>query len=173
MKIVSGGQSGVDQAALDVAIALHIPYGGWVPKGGLAENFPSAPGLQYRYPKMAETGTSDPSERTQLNVRDSDATIVLVQSIGQTQLPGTKLTIEIANRLGRPCLIQIADEPRAAVRLSLWLSDRSREKAIHTLNIAGPRDSQAPGLYDGAKALLEMAIPLFLGAAEAERRVKP
>jgi hypothetical protein len=143
----------VDQAALDVAILFHISYGGWVPKGGLAENFPYAPGLQNRYPKMVGAETSDPSERTKLNVRDSDVTIVLVQSIDQTQLPGTKLTIETANRLGRPCLIQVVDEPHAAVQLSQWLSDRSREKAIHTLNIAGPRNSQAPELYDGAKSV--------------------
>jgi Circularly permutated YpsA SLOG family len=174
MKIVSGGQTGVDQAALDVAILFHLCSGGWVPKGGLAENFPYAPGLLNRYPKMLETETSDPSQRTKLNVRDSDATIVLVQSIDQTQLPGTKLTIETANRLGRPCLIQVVDEPHAAVQLSQWLSDRSREKAIHTLNIAGPRSSEAPKLYGQAKGLLETALPLFfLAAANAERRAKP
>jgi hypothetical protein len=87
-------------------------------------------------------------------------------------LPGTQLTTETANRLGRPCLIQVVDEPRAAVQLSQWLSDRSREKAIHTLNIAGPRSSEAPKLYGQAKGLLEMALPLFLGSANAERRVK-
>ncbi|MGH6795450.1 MAG: YpsA SLOG family protein [Methylocella sp.] len=99
MKIVSGGQSGADQAALDAAILFHMPYGGWVPKGGLAENFPCAPGLLSRYPEMVETDASDPAERTKLNVRDSDATIILVQTIEQTKLPGTKLTIETANRL--------------------------------------------------------------------------
>ncbi len=172
MKIVSGGQTGADQAALDVAILFHIPYGGWVPKGGLAENFPCAPGLLNRYQKMVEAETSDPSERTKLNVRDSDVTIILVQSINQTKLPGTKLTLETANRLGRPYLIQVVDEPHAAVKLSQWLSDRNREKVIHTLNIAGPRNSEAPELYGQAKALLETALPLILGAANAERRGK-
>ncbi|MGH6834632.1 MAG: putative molybdenum carrier protein [Methylocella sp.] len=165
MKIVSGGQTGADQVALDVAISLHMPYGGWVPKGALAENFPFAPGLLKRYPEMVETETSDPAERTKLNVRDSDVTIILVQSIDQTKLPGTKLTIETANRLGRPYLIQVVGEPQAAVQLSQWLSDRNREKVIDTLNIAGPRNSEAPELYDQAKALLETALPLLLGAA--------
>ncbi|MGH6796036.1 MAG: YpsA SLOG family protein [Methylocella sp.] len=72
--------------------------------------------------------------------------------------------------LGRPYLIQVVDQPHAAVQLSQWLSDRSREKAIHTLNIAGPRNSEAPELYDQAKALLETALPLFSGAANAARR---
>jgi hypothetical protein len=71
MKIVSGGQSGVDRAALDVAIARGIPYGGWCPKGGWAEDMPAPPGLLAHYPHLRETPSADPAERTAWNVRDS------------------------------------------------------------------------------------------------------
>ena len=77
IRIVSGGQTGVDRAALDVAIELGIPYGGWCPRGGWAEDMPAPPGLLSRYPLLRETAGSDPAERTRLNVRDSDATLVL------------------------------------------------------------------------------------------------
>jgi hypothetical protein len=158
MRIVSGGQSGADQAALDAAMALGISYGGWVPKGGFAENFQSPPGLLTKYPNMVEAETSDPAERTKLNVRDSDATIILVQSYDQQESPGTKLTLETAHRLGRPSLTMAVGDPDAAARLRQWLSDRSGKKPIHTLNIAGPRESEAPGLYAKAKSLLETAL---------------
>src|SRR5262245_53687608 len=75
--IISGGQTGVDRAALDAAIALGIPYGGWSPKGGWAEDMPSPPGILAHYPALRETSSADPSERTELNVRDSDATLLL------------------------------------------------------------------------------------------------
>ena len=167
MRIVSGGQSGVDQAALDAAMALGILYGGWVPKGGWAENFQDPPGLLTKYPKMVETETSDPGERTKLNVRDSDATIILVQSNDQKELPGTKLTLETAHRLGRPSLTVVVGEPYAAAKLRQWLSDRSKKRPIRILNVAGPRESEAQGLYAKAKSLLETVLRPMLPASDA------
>src|SRR5215510_5032972 len=70
-RIVSGGQSGADRAALDFAIARGLEYGGWCPKGGWAEGFPDPPGLIARYPNLRETPERDPKQRTEWNVRDS------------------------------------------------------------------------------------------------------
>ncbi|MGH6801352.1 MAG: YpsA SLOG family protein, partial [Methylocella sp.] len=74
-----------------------------------------------------------------------------------------------------PYLIQVVDEPHAAVQLSQWLSDRNHEKVIHTLNIAGPRNSEAPELYDQAKALLETALPFLWRSqcGEANEAMEP
>ena len=82
LKIVSGGQTGVDRAALDVAIGRGIAYGGWCSKGGLAEDMPNPPGLLSRYPGLRETPEADPSQRTEWNVRDTDRLMVLIESAG-------------------------------------------------------------------------------------------
>src|SRR5688500_12855376 len=100
-RLVSGGQTGADRAALDVAMRLGIPYGGWCPNGGRAEDLPDAPGLLRAYPTLRETPTEDAAVRTEWNVRDSDATLLL------TDLPdplsgGSALTRDLAARLGRP-----------------------------------------------------------------------
>ena len=76
LKIVSGGQTGVDRAALDVAIERGIAYGGWCPKGCWAEDMPNPPGLLSRYPDLRETPEADPSQRTEWNVRDTDRLMV-------------------------------------------------------------------------------------------------
>ena len=71
MKIISGGQTGVDRAALDVAIERGMPWGGWCPKGGWAEDLPDAPGLLAKYPNLRETALPHPLQRTEWNVRDA------------------------------------------------------------------------------------------------------
>src|SRR5215217_2323846 len=93
MKIVSGGQTGVDRAALDVALELGIECGGWCPAGRQAEDGP----IDARYP-LRETPSADPAQRTEWNVRDSDATLLLTTGAAS---PGTELTREVARRLGR------------------------------------------------------------------------
>ncbi|MCX8018628.1 MAG: putative molybdenum carrier protein, partial [Rhodocyclaceae bacterium] len=96
-RIISGGQTGVDRAALDWAIARGIPHGGWCPKGRLAEDGPIAP----RY-NLTETESADLGERTWCNVRDSDGTLIL----NRGDLSGGSLkTLYLAERLGRPCLV--------------------------------------------------------------------
>src|SRR5947209_13063019 len=93
-KIVSGGQTGVDRAALDVALELGLPCGGWCPRGRRAEDGP----LPARYP-LTETSWEGYPQRTRWNVRDSDGTLILTR--GQPDR-GTALTIKLAQRLGKP-----------------------------------------------------------------------
>lgn len=141
-KVVSGGQSGVDRAALDVALALGIPCGGWCPRGRRTEDAP----LPDRYP-LNETPSADYSQRTEWNVRDSDGTLVLAPG---TPDGGSALTLELAMRLGRPSL---AVDPRDLERVEEvreWLA-RYR---VGSLNVAGPRESRAPGAYDAARRFL-------------------
>lgn len=108
-RLVSGGQTGVDRAALDVAVRLGLPYGGWCPAGGWAEDRPVPPGIRADYPGLRETPSADPEERTRANVRDGDATLVLVPdggaSAGDVGSPGTQLTLHFAAATGRPVLV--------------------------------------------------------------------
>lgn len=149
-RIVSGGQSGVDRAALDAAIALDIPCGGWCPRGRLAEDGP----LPTRYP-LVETPASRYPQRTEWNVRDSDATLILTRG---KPSGGTALTAAMARRLDKPLHIVDLERPEHHVRE--WLQSARPE----TLNVAGPRESQQPGIYRQAYAFL---LRLFTDTADA------
>ena len=94
-KIVSGGQTGADRAAMDVALELGLALGGWVPRGS-ADEFGTIPAM---YPNLDETDIDDPAVRTRLNVRDSDATLILVHG---APAGGALLTLDIAREYGRP-----------------------------------------------------------------------
>ncbi len=140
--IVSGGQTGADRAALDFAIKHGIPHGGWCPRGRMAEDGR----LPARY-ALRETPSRKYAERTEWNVRDSDATVVF--SIGAEPRGGTRLTLVLAERLGKPVLHLSRDAlsgeavgavAAAAAQLEAFLD----EHAVQTLNIAGPRASQEP-----------------------------
>jgi hypothetical protein len=142
LKIVSGGQSGVDRAALDVALELGVPCGGWCPRGRVAEDGRIA----RRYP-LRETPSASYGQRTRWNVRDSDATLIL--NLGHLS-GGTRLTVEIAATLGRPWrLVDLADPPTADM-LAGWI----RARAVEVLNVAGPRESGRPGAYLAAARFL-------------------
>jgi Circularly permutated YpsA SLOG family len=145
-KIVSGGQTGVDRAGLDVAIALGIPHGGWCPKDRKAEDgeVPSVYQLQ-------ETPSADYRERTASNVRDSDGTLILTR--GQPT-GGTASTIKLADRFGKPCLVlDLLASPDNETVLA-WIADND----VRVLNIAGPRESGCPGIHDQAQAFLEQCL---------------
>ncbi len=119
--IISGGQSGVDRAALDVAIERGIPYGGWCPKGGWAEDIPDPPGLLAQYPHLRETPSADPAERTEWNVRDSNACLILVDESGVAVSGGTALAEKLAAQHGKPLLVVdvgAADARRTRARLA-------------------------------------------------------
>lgn len=146
-RIVSGGQTGADRAALDAAIQLGLQYAGWCPSGGAAEDFGDPPGLLAVYPALRETPDGDPTVRTRWNVRDSDATLVLSLT-EPTASAGTRLTLSTAQRLGRPHIAVRADRPDLVLA---WLDDLGPGSA---LNVAGPRESEDPGLYSAAHRTL-------------------
>jgi hypothetical protein len=142
-RIVSGGQTGADRAALDWAIARGIAHGGWCPRGRVAEDGPIPP----RY-ALEETPSSDYAQRTLWNVRDSDATLVVSRSAVLTG--GSAYTARCAEQLAKPCLhAHPGADDAETVRAFL------ARNHVRTLNVAGPRASGEPGIYDYVYALLE------------------
>jgi hypothetical protein len=158
--IRSGGQTGVDRAALDVAIQLGLDYGGWCPRGGWAEDSPVPPGVLARYPRLTETPSTDPEQRTAWNVRDSHATLILVPGDELARCPGTIFTRQCAELLFvRPCLVANLAHVAAAGRVHDWLARLAAGLGINDpwLNVAGPRASESPGIYvDARKFLVEL-----------------
>ncbi|MCB2153360.1 putative molybdenum carrier protein [bacterium] len=146
IRIVSGGQTGVDRAALDVALELGIPCGGWCPKGRCAEDGP----LPERYP-LHETPSEEYAQRTEWNVRDSGGTLILARG---ELTGGTALTVELARRYDRPCLVMDLSADWALNEVCAWIE----ENEIHTLNIAGPRESGQPGIADQAMRFLRLLL---------------
>ena len=155
MKLISGGQSGVDRAVLDAAIDRGIAYGGWCPKGGWAEDFPMAPGLLAKYPHLKATPLADPAQRTEWNMRDADACLILVDVGGIEASPGTALAGDLAHSARKPLLVANLGHSDAASRAALWLRfQQSKFGRRLRLAIGGPRESEAPGIYRRAKAFL-------------------
>jgi len=145
-RIVSGGQTGVDRAALDVALELGIPHGGWCPRGRLAEDGV----IPARY-QLRETASSDYAVRTEQNVLDSDATLIV--SAGRPR-GGTEFTLDLARRHGKPHLVVDLDAPHGPAEIRRWLTDHG----VKTLNVAGPRESQSPGIHRRVAALLRRVL---------------
>jgi len=146
MKIISGGQTGADRAALDFALSRGIPHGGWCPRGRMAEDGPLSP----RY-HLSETPSPEPAQRTEWNVRDSDATVIF--SINEVLEGGSALTAELAARYRKPWLhISLIRDGRCAAEL---LSDFLHRRQCRILNVAGPRESREPGVGSFVRAALE------------------
>jgi len=141
-KIVSGGQTGVDRAALDVALDWGVPVGGWCPRGRRAEDGT----IPDRYP-LEETDSAKYDVRTRRNVRDSDGTLILTQG---TPVGGTSLTKDYAERIGKPLYIADLNLHPAPGPVIDWL----RLHAIEVLNVAGPRESTVPGITERAAEFL-------------------
>ncbi len=158
MRLVTGGQTGVDRAALEVAAALGLSCGGWVPSGGWAEDRPEPPGICADYPTLEPTPSTDPAVRTEWNVRDSDRTLVLVDPGGLAASPGTATTVVFAKDYDRPCLVVPMDAPDAEGRIAAWMSDAGPGLV---LNVAGPRESEAPGIHHAATVLLRAVLSPF------------
>ncbi|WP_409422892.1 putative molybdenum carrier protein [Pseudaeromonas sp. ZJS20] len=142
--IRSGGQTGVDRAALDFALHQGIDHCGWCPKGRLAADGP----LPARY-RLQETDSAGYRQRTQANVRDSDATLIL--NLGALT-GGSRLTQEFIRKLGKPGFIWQLEAPFAPQQTAFhtWLSQHS----IQELNVAGPSEGRCPGIYHASLALL-------------------
>ena len=152
-RIVTGGQTGVDQATLDIALELDIAVGGWCPKGGLDEDGIC---ILERY-SLQETSTNNPDERTKLNIRDSDGTLIIVPMLPlpDTIREGTLLTIEEAERTEKPHLIIALNEKEEALdTIRGWIDENN----IHVLNIGGPRESNSPGVYEETCELLRTLL---------------
>lgn len=160
VKIISGGQTGVDRAALDFAIAHNISNGGWCPKGRLDENGE----LPEKYNHLIEVNGNfkDNAEnyaaRTVANIIDSDATLVILPSL---PLPdeikdGTLLTLNELKSQGKPyLLISLLEAIEQNISLlAQWL----KINKVKVLNIAGPRESSSPGIYESSLSFLEKAF---------------
>jgi hypothetical protein len=145
-KIVSGGQTGVDRAALDVALEIGLPCGGWCPQGRRAEDGPIPP----RYP-LTETPWDGYPQRTEWNIRDSDGTLILTRGPLDG---GTALTRELAGKKGKPLLIVDLGEDPGPVEVVEW----ARQQGIGVLNIAGPRESSCEGIHTAATAFLRQVL---------------
>lgn len=162
--IISGGQTGADRAALDFAIEHGIRHGGWCPRGRLAEDGPIPPCYA-----LCETPARKYSQRTEWNIRDSDATLVF--SIDQRPQGGTRLTLELAKELGKPVLHLSRDgigterEANAAATLRAFLE----EHQVRTLNVAGPRASQEPDIWAFVSNVLGRSLAALTDDANTAR----
>lgn len=134
-RVVSGGQTGADRAALDAAISLSLDHGGWCPRGRRAEDGE----IQPRY-QLTETNSAGYRDRTRRNVEDADGTLIFNK--GELQ-GGTLLTLRCAETAGRPCKVVDPDDEDSLDEVLLWITDNR----IKTLNVAGPRASRQPLIY--------------------------
>ena len=137
-KVVSGGQTGVDRAALDAAMELGIACGGWCPAGRHADDGV----IPERYP-LQETADMDHTVRTENNVRDSDGTLMFYHGALQG---GTAYAVLMARHLRRPVMAINMDEPFDADAVAAWI----RQNRIGVLHIGGQRESSSPGIYEAA-----------------------
>ena len=147
-KIISGGQTGADRAALDFAIKHNIPHGGWVPNGRRAED-----GRIPDIYELHEMPTGSYPERTEQNVIHSDGTVIISHSV---LTGGSAYTAEMARKHARPWLhldMEKTTMDKAAQRLREWIADKN----ISVLNVAGPRQSGDPAIYDVTTKVLETA----------------
>jgi hypothetical protein len=149
-KIVSGGQTGVDRAALEAAQEQNLNYGGWCPKGLRAED-----GRVPEKFRLKETPSESYRQRTAWNVRDSDGTLILSF---EKPAGGTALTIQFAREYQKPYfLVFLNRNPRVEETLA-WLE----KNQIQILNVAGPRGSRFPNIFQHAKRFLNQVFSQIL-----------
>jgi len=159
-KIISGGQTGADRAALDVAIELGIPHGGWIPKGRKTE----AGRLPAKY-DLKEMPTGSYPERTERNVIDSDGTLIISHG---PLTGGSEYTRKMADKHDKPWIH--VDTSRILVEAAVefvraWINGSQ----IKVLNAAGPRASEDPKIYGTTRRLLTVLIKMMsLGSRESQ-----
>lgn len=166
VKIISGGQTGVDQAALRAAQQCGIETGGWCPPGRISESgiIPDRFSLT-ETPEERSTKVPDipRSLRTEWNVRDSDATLVLRQLL-PVELPdkgvGTLWTLECAILYGKPLLVCDPNDPggKKAQMVREWI----KAQEVEILNVAGPSESSQPGIGQMAEAFMQAVLSPIL-----------
>jgi len=149
-RIHSGGQTGADIAALEVALDHDFPHGGWCPKGRRSLAGPIPDCFQ-----LVETPSDDYLQRTEWNVRDTDGTVVF--TLAEEATGGSLKTIEYARKHKKPWLHLSQAEPGLesfSARLLAFIDEHS----IETLNVAGSRESKEPGIHDWVREVLEAAF---------------
>ena len=168
IKIVSGGQTGVDQAGLEAAVELGIDFGGWAPHGWMAEKWPREGGgpenglVPSRYRAMMReyqdcgSRADNYRERTKANIRDSHATLILVDALPLNG--GTKLTEDTAVSLMRSHKVIVLGAANAKSEALAWLRQFLGLSSALVLNVAGPRESKSPGIQARAKAFLKEVL---------------
>jgi len=151
-KIVSGGQTGVDQGALDYALENGIEAGGWCPKDRICENGI----IPDKYP-LEEVNEEDYNLRTMLNVRDSDGTLVIIRDGYMEE--GTRLTIDYSKELSKPWfLVDLMVMSRQMESIFEALSNWITDNQIATLNVAGNRESNSPGIQLETAGILKKVL---------------
>jgi len=148
-KIISAGQTGVDRAALDVALDMGIKCGGWCPAGRDADDGV----IPDRYP-LVETENIDHTVRTEFNVKNSDGTLIL--NSGELH-GGTAYAVEMAKHLGRPVMVIDVTTPLDGTEVIEWIDTNN----INVLHVGGPRESSRPGIYDQAHTLLSYILTIY------------
>ncbi|MBI1195115.1 MAG: hypothetical protein GC138_04650 [Gammaproteobacteria bacterium] len=149
-KIISGGQTGVDRAALDVALVLDLDRGGWCPAGRAADDGP----IDTKYP-LIETSEMDHTVRTGYNVRESDASILIYCGLLQG---GTAYAVEMAKHQGKPVKAVDLENPPPPAEISDWIA----ENGVATLHIGGQREASAPGIYARAYTYIRHCLEDYL-----------
>lgn len=160
-KIISGGQTGADRAALDLAIKFNIPHGGWIPLGRKTEAGP----LPMHY-SLTEMKTSDYPKRTRQNIIDSHGTVIISRG---ALSGGSKLTLTFSKVVDKPnCYLDLfrQDHFEAAMVLQSFIL----ENQIEVLNVAGPRASSDPNIYHDVKSILESVVYLFFLESCADKK---
>jgi hypothetical protein len=169
-KIISGGQTGADRGGLDAAIEAGVPHGGWCPKGRKAED-----GVIPEKYRLVEMDAVSYEARTEANVVDSHCTVVFAYG---KPTGGSKKTVEFAAKYRRPCLCVDLDKVSdrwAAEAILQWLvpaadvlRDRLKPPPFPVLNIAGSRESKAPGIQQRVKSIMLMVLkpPFYPAGAE-------
>ncbi len=153
-KIVSGGQTGVDRAALDVALELGVPCGGWCPEGRRAEDGP----IDLRYP-LRETRSRDYRVRTERNVKEADGTLILTRGLARG---GTALTTNLAQKHHKPHLVVDLSAETDPEEVRNWI----HHNKIRILNVAGPRETEHPGIHNQAVDFLRALFSLLRSSRE-------